>query len=49
VADHRELRRPLQKITHHEGVIGQGANFILQVSQLMKTAGVPMKEGQPCA
>jgi hypothetical protein len=49
VADHRDMRRPLQQITHHEGVIGHAANFILQVSQRMKKAGVPVKEGQASA
>lgn len=38
VAEHRELRRPLQHIPHHKGHIGQAANFVLHVAQRMKTA-----------
>ena len=38
VAEHRELRRPLQHIPHHKGHIGQAANFVLHVAQLMKAA-----------
>ena len=36
VARHRELRRPLQNIPHHDGVIGRAANFVIHVGQLMK-------------
>jgi predicted nucleotide-binding protein (sugar kinase/HSP70/actin superfamily) len=41
VAAHRELRRPIQAIPHHPGVIGQSANFVLHVAELMKAEGVP--------
>jgi predicted nucleotide-binding protein (sugar kinase/HSP70/actin superfamily) len=40
VAANRELRRPLQTIPHHEGVVGQAANFALYVGERMKAAGV---------
>jgi predicted nucleotide-binding protein (sugar kinase/HSP70/actin superfamily) len=40
VAEHRELRKPIQQIPHHEGVVGQAANFVLHVAKLMKAAGV---------
>jgi predicted nucleotide-binding protein (sugar kinase/HSP70/actin superfamily) len=40
VAAHRELRRPLQVIPHHAGVIGQAANFVLHVAERMKAEGV---------
>jgi predicted nucleotide-binding protein (sugar kinase/HSP70/actin superfamily) len=40
VAERRELRRPLQAIPHHHGIIGQGANFVLHVGALMRKAGV---------
>jgi predicted nucleotide-binding protein (sugar kinase/HSP70/actin superfamily) len=40
VAANRELRRPLQVVPHHKGVIGQAANFVLHVASLMKAAGV---------
>ena len=36
VAAHRELRRPVQVIPHHAGVIGQAANFVLHVTERMK-------------
>jgi predicted nucleotide-binding protein (sugar kinase/HSP70/actin superfamily) len=40
IAAHRELRRPIQEIPHHKGVIGQAANFVLHVASRMKAAGV---------
>lgn len=47
VARHRELRRPLQAITHQPGVIGQGANFIAQVSRQMARVGIQPIPEQP--
>jgi predicted nucleotide-binding protein (sugar kinase/HSP70/actin superfamily) len=41
VAEHRELRRPLQHIGHRKGVIGKAANFILDVAERMKAEHVP--------
>jgi predicted nucleotide-binding protein (sugar kinase/HSP70/actin superfamily) len=35
VAEHRELRRPLQHAEHHKGVVGRAANFIIHVAKLM--------------
>jgi predicted nucleotide-binding protein (sugar kinase/HSP70/actin superfamily) len=35
VADHRELRRPIQDIPHNKGVVGKAANFLLYVAKLM--------------
>ncbi|HEY3245849.1 MAG TPA: activator of (R)-2-hydroxyglutaryl-CoA dehydratase [Phycisphaerae bacterium] len=35
IAGHRELRRPLQHIEHHEGIVGRAANFILMVGEMM--------------
>ena len=35
-ASHQELRRPLQRIAHQEGIVGRGANFALHVGALMK-------------
>ena len=35
VAEHRELRRPLQTIPHCEGVVGRAANFVLHVGPMM--------------
>jgi predicted nucleotide-binding protein (sugar kinase/HSP70/actin superfamily) len=41
VADHRELRRPLQHFPHRKGVIGRAANFVMYVAEMMKKDGVP--------
>ncbi len=41
VAEHRELRRPLQQVPHVKGVVGRAANFVLHVAQRMKADGVP--------
>ena len=38
VAEHRELRRPLQHIPHYKGVIGRAANFVIQVGKMMDAA-----------
>jgi predicted nucleotide-binding protein (sugar kinase/HSP70/actin superfamily) len=35
VADHRELRRPLQHVPSHDGVVGRAAAFVLHVASLM--------------
>lgn len=40
VADHRELRNPLRKVPHVEGVISKAANFALFVGEKMKAAGI---------
>lgn len=40
VAEHRELRRPLQDIPHNKGVIGRAANFVIHVGKRMKAEGV---------
>ncbi len=40
VARHRELRRPLQRIPHHDGVVGRAANFILHVGRRMAAEAV---------
>ncbi|MFB3813104.1 MAG: hypothetical protein ACE14L_03260 [Terriglobales bacterium] len=36
VADHPELRRPLYKVPHYEGVVGVAANFVRHVGERMK-------------
>jgi predicted nucleotide-binding protein (sugar kinase/HSP70/actin superfamily) len=38
VAEHPELRRPIQPIPHHKGFIGQAANFVLHVGSLMNAS-----------
>ena len=35
VGEHRELRRPLQRIAHVNGVVGRAANFVIHVGTLM--------------
>lgn len=40
IADHAELRRPIQSVEHSKGVVGQGANFVLHVGKLMNRAGI---------
>ena len=35
VAQHRELRRPLQQIPHLDGVVGRAANFVIHVGRVM--------------
>jgi predicted nucleotide-binding protein (sugar kinase/HSP70/actin superfamily) len=44
VAAHRELRRPLQHVPHHQGTIGRAANFVLHVAERMKADGVARTE-----
>ena len=39
--ENRELRRPLQHVTHRKGVVGKAANFVMDVAETMKRAGVP--------
>jgi predicted nucleotide-binding protein (sugar kinase/HSP70/actin superfamily) len=40
IAERRDLRRPLQHVTHHKGVVGKAANFVLDVAARMRAAGV---------
>ena len=35
VADHRELRRPLQNVPHIDGIVGRAATFVQYVGKLM--------------
>ena len=39
--ENRDLRRPLQHVTHRKGVVSKAANFILDVAEQMRAAGVP--------
>ncbi len=36
VAGHAELRRPMYKVPHHEGVVGVAANFVRHVGERMR-------------
>jgi predicted nucleotide-binding protein (sugar kinase/HSP70/actin superfamily) len=38
--ENRDLRRPLQHVTHRQGVIGKAANFVMEVGERMKREGV---------
>jgi hypothetical protein len=38
--ENRDLRRPLQHIGHRQGIVGKAANFVLDVAERMKSAGV---------
>jgi len=40
VSEHRDLRRPLQHVPHHKGVISRAGNFVLYVAEKMRAAGV---------
>jgi predicted nucleotide-binding protein (sugar kinase/HSP70/actin superfamily) len=40
VADRPELRRPLRRVEHRPGVVGRAANFVLDVAERMRAAGV---------
>ena len=40
VAQHRDLRKPIQIIPHHKGVIGRAANFVIMVAKQMKADSV---------
>ena len=47
VAEHRELRHPLQHIPHREGVVGRAANFILHVGERMRRDRVRACAAEP--
>ncbi|HAY32636.1 MAG TPA: activator of (R)-2-hydroxyglutaryl-CoA dehydratase [Ignavibacteria bacterium] len=40
VEAHADLQKPFTKISHRKGIAGMGANFILDVSDLMKKEGI---------
>jgi predicted nucleotide-binding protein (sugar kinase/HSP70/actin superfamily) len=46
VADHAELRRPLQNVPREPGVAGKAANFVLHVARRMK-ADPALRDSQP--
>ncbi len=37
--ENRDLRRPLQHVGHHKGVVGKAANFVMDVAAKMKATG----------
>lgn len=42
----RDLRQPLRHITHREGIVGKAANFILDVAERMREAGIAKAESR---
>lgn len=50
VAEHRELRRPLQHFPHNKGVVGRASNFVIHVAGKMKAEGIePVEVNQKAA
>jgi predicted nucleotide-binding protein (sugar kinase/HSP70/actin superfamily) len=51
VEEHRELKRPMYRVPHTRGYVGEAANFVLHVAKLMRETGlrprveVPKEEG----
>ena len=42
--EHRDLRRPLQPLIRHKGVVGKAANFVLEVASRVAAE----EDGKPC-
>ena len=40
VAEHRDLRNPIQDVPHVKGIISRAGNFVVHVAGLMRAAGV---------
>ena len=36
VKDHPEVQQPMYKYSHHKGVVGTAANFVLHVAEQLK-------------
>lgn len=47
--ENRDLRSPLLHVSHHKGVIGKAANFVLDVAERMKRAGVDATRSEELA
>ncbi|RIK65150.1 MAG: activator of (R)-2-hydroxyglutaryl-CoA dehydratase [Planctomycetota bacterium] len=47
--ENRDLRSPLLHVSHHKGVIGKAANFVLDVGERMKRAGVDAAQAEALA
>lgn len=45
VESHEELQKPFHKIGHRKGISGMGANFILDVAEMMKKDGIKSVSG----
>jgi predicted nucleotide-binding protein (sugar kinase/HSP70/actin superfamily) len=49
VEEHPELKSPMYKVPHSEGVVGLAANFVLHVAQLMKAEHKPLERASAAA
>jgi predicted nucleotide-binding protein (sugar kinase/HSP70/actin superfamily) len=47
--EHPELRSPIYKVPHSEGVVGVAANFVLHVAQLMEAEHRPFRRASDAA
>jgi predicted nucleotide-binding protein (sugar kinase/HSP70/actin superfamily) len=49
VEDHPELKSPMYKVPHTEGVVGGAANFVRHVAELMKAENKPVQRASAAA
>ena len=49
VEDHPELKSPMYKVPHSEGVVGGAANFVRHVAELMKAENKPVQRASAAA
>ena len=49
VEEHPELKSPMYKVPHQEGIIGVAANFVTHVAQRINKEGLPVAENRAVA
>jgi len=49
VEEHPELKSPMYKVPHSEGVVGLAANFVRHVAELMKAENKPIERASAAA
>jgi hypothetical protein len=49
VEEHPELKSPMYKVPHCEGVVGAAANFVRHVAELMKAENKPIQRASAAA
>jgi hypothetical protein len=49
VEEHPELKSPMYKVPHSEGVVGGAANFVRHVAELMKAENKPVQRASAAA
>src|SRR5690242_434562 len=49
VEEHPELKSPMYKVPHSEGVVGMAANFVRHVAELMKAGNKPIERTSAAA